>query len=490
MISLNRPPVNGLSVDLRRAVLNNVDRAMKENMKAIVLAGEGSMFSGGADIKEIARGAYFKSPTLTELTDVLDSCNIPVISGIHGYALGGAMEIGLASHYRVATKTAKIGFPEVNLGLLSGSGGTQRLTRLLGAKHALDLLTTGKLIGAMEAAKLGIVDNVLSHGASFHDELADFALSDRVQNTPLSERRLSMRMVPGTTTDEGGVLVVDKEHWANILEVTTANARGQIAPLAILKCVQAAMATQTQGFEVGQSVEEQLLQVLMKGPQATALQYLFLSEKKCSTVPKDSDLRTQHVPLPDGKDKKTVAITEVKSVGVVGGGTMGAGIVMSCIGAGIPVVLVETSTELAAAALLRIERIYQSSSAYRTGRMSKADLKERLNLITVTRFFERLADVDLVIEAVPESLKLKQEVFAQLDKMCKSSAILATNTSYLDIDQIGSVTSRPHNVVGTRKWLVNMMLLFERTHCCNALIKPYMWAFVLWLNCVLVYYVA
>jgi 3-hydroxyacyl-CoA dehydrogenase len=306
----------------------------------------------------------------------------------------------------------------------------------------------------MEAEKLGIFDLLLESGAvldhdAFHDQLAMFALSDHVQSTPLSGRQLSARAVPGTTTDAGGVLVVDKEQWAHIHEVTTTNARGHIAPLAILKCVQAAVAAPS--FRDGVSMEEQVLQVLMKGPQAKALQYLFLSEKRCSNVPKDADLRSQHVTLPEQAEGKFVAVDEVKTAGVVGGGTMGTGIAMSIINAGIPVVLVETSMELATAALLRIERVYKASSAYTTGRMSKAELQSRLDLVTVSSDFGRLADADLVIEAVYENLKLKQDVFAQLDKVCKPSAILATNTSYLDVDQIAGVTSRPHNVVGTRE---------------------------------------
>jgi len=323
-------------------------------------------------------------------------------------------------------------------------------------KRALELLTTGKLIGAIEAGKLGIFDLVLENTpgkefchTSFHEQLADFALSDRVLHTPLSERQLSTRIVPGTVTDEGGTLLFDKEQWARLLEVTTAQARGHIAPLAVLQCVQTAVTSLN--FKAGQSIEEQVLQALMKGPQATALQYLFLSEKKCSVVPKDADLRSQHEALPEASDEKFVATEQVNTIGVVGGGTMGAGIVMSCVNANIPVVLVETSMELATAALLRIERTYQTSSAYKTGRLSKIELQRRMELITPSGDFKRLSGVDLVIEAVFENMKLKQDIFAQLDKVCKPSAILATNTSYLDVDEIGSVTARPHNVLGTRK---------------------------------------
>ncbi|HSF15641.1 MAG TPA: 3-hydroxyacyl-CoA dehydrogenase NAD-binding domain-containing protein [Vicinamibacteria bacterium] len=411
VLILNNPPVNGLSVAVRGALFRELGDALDDDdVEAIVLAGDGKMFSAGADIREFGVKPPAGSINLPELIDAIERSYKPVVAAIHGVAAGGGLELALGCHERVAAADARVGLPEVTLGIIPGAGGTQRLPRLIGVGPALDVILSGKLLPAPEAEKLGILDGV-------------------VESAPIAAALTRARQLVGQSLRRASRLtaIADDSLFERTRESIARKARGLEAPLAAIEAVRAAIELRERGFEK----ERELFLGLVDSDQSRAQRHLFFAEREAHKVPGVS------------KDTRT---RRIESVGVVGCGTMGSGITVCFADAGIPVVVVEDDTDTLERGLEKIRGIYASSVA--KGRSSQADMDIRLGRIRGTTDFEDLAQADLVIEAVFEDMTVKKEVFGRLDRVCKRDAILATNTSSLDVNEIASSTSRPERVVG------------------------------------------
>jgi len=413
VISVNNPPVNALSQAVRQGLLDAMKEAESDASGALVIVCDGRTFIAGADISEF--GKPLKSPWLPELLDTIEASSKPVVAAIHGTALGGGFETALAAHYRCANRSAKVGFPEVKLGLLPGAGGTQRTPRLAGVRASLDLITSGAPIAVADAQKIGLIDKIidgdLREGAIAWAEelLADGAPIRRSSEQPVAEFDTS----------------IFGEYRASLAK----KARGQIAPGHIVSAVEAAT---SMPFEEGMKVERELFMKCMSSPQSAGMRHIFFAERQASKI--------------DGLAKDT-ALRAVESVGIIGGGTMGGGIAMSFANAGIPVTLIEISDEALQRGLSIIDRNYGGS--VRRGKLSEEKAAACRALISGSTDYAALADVDMVIEAVFEDPDLKKKIFTQLDAVCKPGAILATNTSYQDVDAIAAATNRPGDVVGT-----------------------------------------
>ncbi len=413
VITVNNPPVNALSHAVRRGLLDAISKAQGDASEAVVIFCEGSTFIAGADITEF--GKPFQEPGLPGLLDTIEASSKPVVAAIHGTALGGGFETALAAHYRCAVPSAKIGLPEVNLGLLPGAGGTQRTPRLAGVKASLDLITSGAPITAAEAAAIGLIDKVVD--GDLRDGTLTWAKDLVKSGAPI--RRSSELSVP--------------EYDASIFDDYRAalakRARGQIAPALIVSAVEAA-ATMT--FEEGLRVERNAFMECMNSPQSAGMRHIFFAERQASKI--------------DGLTKDT-PVRPVDSVGVIGGGTMGGGIAMSFANAGIRVTMIEISDEALQRGLGIVEKNYAGS--VKRGKLSEKDAAACRGLISGSTDYAALANVDMVVEAVFEDPELKKTIFAKLDAVCKPGAILATNTSYQDVDAIAAATKRPQDVVGT-----------------------------------------
>ncbi len=421
-IVIQNPPVNALGASIRQGIARAFDQLeADESVKAIVIRGGGKMFSGGADITEF--GKPFAAPELPELVDRIEASEKPVIAAIHGMALGGGLELALAAHYRIATPTAKLGLPEVNIGLLPGAGGTQRLPRLVGADAALDMIVSGAPIGAAKAAEAGLIDRIAD------GDLASEAIAyARTLNAP---RRTGERAVS-----------VDAD---TIERFCAANAR-KIAQMDAPKaCIEAVKAAGALPLADGLIREQALFQELLAGDQSKALRHVFFAERaaaKIDGLPQDISLRT------------------VAKVGVIGAGTMGGGISMNFLSAGIPVTIVETAQDALDRGVGVIRKNYEATAA--KGRISPAQVEQAMALLTPTLDFAALADCDLVIEAVYENMDVKKALFTKLDGVARPGAILASNTSYLSIDEIAAATKRPRDVLGLHFFSpANVMKLVE-----------------------------
>jgi 3-hydroxyacyl-CoA dehydrogenase len=437
IVRLLNPPVNMLSHAVRSAVVASLAQAQHDKVKAVVLLGDGSTFPAGADIGEFATGKWREYPDINDLAKELEASPLPVVAAIHGHALGGGLETALACHFRVALPSAKLGLPEVGLGILPGAGGTQRLPRVVGVEKAIELITSGRHVSAAEAASLGLVDKVVA-GKSV-EELVDGAVAFALEQASagalpvLSHRRVAPPAGGPATYDAA------KKELAKTM-------RNLKAPQAIVDAVRSAAEAPT--FEAGLKEEGRLFEGLMAGPQAKALQYMFFAERDCSKVP--------------GVDAKQAR--DVKSVGVIGGGTMGRGIAMCFLNKGVPVLLCETSEAALAAGVEGVRETYKKSSAFRSGKMSEADLAKTMKLLSgsADASLGALKDSDAVIEAVFENLQLKKDIFARLGKVCKKDALLCSNTSYLDVDVIGAASGRPESFLGTHFFSpANVMPLLE-----------------------------
>ncbi|KAI1898314.1 hypothetical protein AGOR_G00071050 [Albula goreensis] len=414
LITLKNPPVNALSAAVRQGITDSVGRALSDpEVEAVVLCGEDGKFCGGADIKEFARP--MTGPGLVPMIDAIEAGEKPVVAAIEGVALGGGLELALACHYRIAHYKARLGLPEVTLGLIPAAGGTQRLPRLIGVPAALDLITTGRHVSAHEALKLGIVDRVTDRNTL---ELAvEFAKS--VSGQPLAPRRLSTRQ-PSCPTDldsflEGAMLRVRQR------------ARGAIAPVA---CVQAVRAAATLPFSQGMEQEKELMASLFTSAQARAMQYCFFSQR---TVGRWS--------MPSGARWDNSKAQPIHKAAVIGLGTMGRGIAVSLVQAGIPVVAVEMETKQLEVAKHAVTSILEREA-------QKRGKEPKLGLIHFSIDLQDLREVDLVIEAVFEDMALKKQVFRELSSVCRPNAFLCTNTSSLDVNQLAAATRMPELVVG------------------------------------------
>ena len=428
VITINNPPVNALSQKVREGVMSAITNAQTDNSKAIVLICEGRTFVAGADIKEFGKPPM--APSLPEVNEAIESSAKPVIAALHGTALGGGFELALSCHYRCALNTAAVGLPEVNLGILPGAGGTQRLPRLVGVETALDVITSGKRVAAPKALELGMIDRVVEE--SLQDSALAYAQSLLEEGAPL--RRVRDLEVPAAESD------------ADVFEVWRKNMakrrRGQVAPQKIVDCVEAAV---SKPFEDGLQFERASFVECVGSDQAAAMRHMFFAERKAAVV---EDLNENAKAKP------------INRVGIIGAGTMGGGIAMTFANAGIPVTLLELNQEALDRGLAMISKNYGITVS--KGKMSQEAADKRQALITGSTSYDSLADVDLVIEAVFESMDVKRQVFGELDRVCKPGAILASNTSYLDVNEIAACTSRPQDVVGLHFFSpANVMRLLE-----------------------------
>ena len=432
ILTIDSPPVNALGIAVRKG-LDHGFRTLgaDESVKAIVLICGGRTFFAGADISEFGRPPEL--PELGSVLDIIENCSKPVVAAIHGTALGGGLELALVCHYRIAVPSAKVGLPEVNLGLLPGAGGTQRLPRIVGVEAALDLIVSGRPFKAKEAAQLGVVDTLAEEGKLREDAVA-FA------------RKI---------VDEGAALVRVRDRQDKVeayrgkpeifAEFRKKNARafkGFKAPEAIVKAIEAAVDLP---FDEGMKREWALFQELEPSTESLAQRYAFFGERGTARVP-DVPSSTPTIPI--------------AKVGVIGAGTMGGGITMNFLNAGIPVTLVEMNQAALDRGTGVIRKNYENTA--KKGRMTEAQVEERMALITPALGLEALGDVDLVIEAVFEEMGVKKDIFGKLDGIVKQGAILASNTSFLDLDEIASATARPEWVVGLHFFSpANVMRLLE-----------------------------
>ena len=432
VLTLNSPPVNALSAPVRDGIWHGVHKAMDDpSVKALVLICEGRTFIAGADITEFGKPPQGKS--LFEAMDAMESAAKPVIAAIHGTALGGGLETALCAHYRIAVPSAKVGLPQVNLGLLPGAGGTQRLPRIVGAQKALEMVTTGQHVPAKAAHAMGLIDELAPEGDLRNAAIA-FAKKIIGENRPLVRVR-----------DNNTKIEQDRAHPEIFSEFRKANARkfrGFMAPEHNIRCIEAAV---NLPFEEGLKVERKLFMELMTGSQSAAQRYVFFAERQVWKVPDISD---------------DIPLIPVNKVGVIGAGTMGGGIAMNFLNAGIPVTIVEAKSEALERGLGVIRKNYETTA--KRGRLTLDQVEQRMGLLTGSLDYADFADCDLVIEAVFENMEVKKEVFKKLDAIVKQGAILATNTSYLNVDEIAAVTARPESVVGLHFFSpANVMRLLE-----------------------------
>ncbi|CAN5440427.1 3-hydroxyacyl-CoA dehydrogenase NAD-binding domain-containing protein [soil metagenome] len=431
IVTIDSPPVNALSAAVRKGIVDGVKSAQADaSVKAIVIACAGRTFIAGADITEFGKPP--QSPSLHEVIEVIENSSKPVIAAIHGTALGGGLELALGCHFRVATKDAKLGLPEVKLGLLPGAGGTQRLPRAVGPEMAVKMIVGGDPIGAAEALKNGLIEEVVDGAPAVGGEA--FARKVLAEKRPLRKLR-----------DDDSKLAAakaDKTIFTNAAAAANKRSRGLEAPLAATEAVSHSL---DQTFDQALTSERELFLKLMNGDQSKAQRYAFFSEREAAKV----------AGVPDGTKPR-----KVEQVAIIGAGTMGGGIAMSFANAGIPVTLIETGDEQLKRGLGIMQKNYEATAA-RGGIPADAPAK-RMGLIKGVVGLENVKDADLIIEAVFETMAIKKEVFGKLDQHAKPGAVLATNTSYLDIDAIAAMTKRPQDVLGMHFFSpANVMKLCE-----------------------------
>ena len=412
VISVANPPVNALSHAVRQGIHGALAAAQQDASKAVLVICEGRTFIAGADITEFGKPP--REPHLPDLCNTIEASSKPVVAAIHGTALGGGLEVALSCHYRCAVPAAKVGLPEVKLGLLPGAGGTQRLPRLIGATPALDMMTSGNPVDAARAASLGLIDQLVD------GDLRTAALAWC--------RELAAKEAPRRKTSELTADSVAEGVLEQYRSTIAKRARGQVAPQKIVDCVEASL---TRPFAEGLQIEREKFIECMQSPQSAALRHMFFAEREAAKIQglsKDSPQR------------------DVNKVGIIGGGTMGSGIAMNFANAGMQVVLLEINDEALARGLAIIDRNYKGG--VKRGKLSEDQALACRGRIAGATDYQSLSDADLVIEAVFENLDLKKEVFAKLDATCRQGAILATNTSYQDVDSIAAATKRPRDVIG------------------------------------------
>ena len=430
VLSIANPPVNALSLPVRAGLMEGLTRAAADDaVAAIVLTGSEGTFSSGADINEIASGAALTAPTLRDLQSQMEALGKPLVAAIEGIAFGGGFEMALTCHWRVAGRNARVGLPEVKLGLLPGAGGTQRVTRLAGPAAALEAITSGAPLAAARALELQLVDAVA-------DDALGAALTE-ARRAAREHRPLRITSDIAEHLHEG-----TPELFAEFRRRLGSKARGQLAPFRIVDSIEAAC---TRPKEEAFRLERQYFLECRDSPQRKALTHVFFAEREARRIP---GLSSDAEPLP------------IRTAAVVGAGTMGGGIAMNFANAGIPVALLEVSAEALARGLAVIRKNYDTSVA--RGSLSQARADETFARIQGVGDYAALGNADIVIEAVFEDLNVKREVFARLDRVTAARAILATNTSTLDIDAIAASTTRPAQVVGTHFFSpANVMKLLE-----------------------------
>lgn len=431
LVSVNNPPVNALGAAVRQGLMAAMEQAdASAAVKAVVIVGQGKAFIAGADIREFGKPPV--QPFLPDVCNRIEACSKPVVAVIHGAALGGGLEIAMSAHYRLALPGAKLGLPEVSLGLVPGAGGTQRAPRLMGVKAATELMLSGQQIGAKAGLAAGLVDK-LDDGADPVAAGLAYARELLAQGAPLRP----VSATPGRLADKAAA-----QAELDVLRADTAKkSRGLFSPLKIIDCVQAALDLP---FAEGLKFERAQFLACIDSPQRAGLIHAFFAERETAKIP----------------EARAAQPRAFSKIAIIGGGTMGAGITVSALDAGLVVTMIERDAESIARGQANVEKVYNGLIA--KGRMSEEAKAAIMARYTPSTRYDDIADVDLVIEAVFEDLEVKKAVFKELDRVCKSGAVLATNTSYLDIDAIAAVTSRPQDVIGLHFFSpANIMKLLE-----------------------------
>ncbi len=429
VITMNNPPVNGLGHATRSGIFDGVKKALADPaVKAIVITGAGRAFSGGADIKEFNTPKTFAEPNLLAVIEAIESADKPVVAAIHSVAMGGGLELALGCHYRVAAPGAQIALPEVKLGLLPGAGGTQRLPRVIGVETALTMIVTGNPVPSEKLAETKLFDRMIE-GDLMTGALA-FAEEIAAKRPLLKVRDIKIE-------------VTDHEAFFKTARATVgAAAKHFPAPLKCVDCVEAAV---TLPFEEGMKVERDAFLMLIQTTESKALRHYFFSERAAAKIPD----------VPEDTPKRPI-----KTAAVVGAGTMGGGIAMNFANAGIPVSVLEVNQEMLDKGLATVRKNYENS--LKKGRLTQEKFDQRVGHILGTLSYDRIKDADIVIEAVFEDISIKEKVFRKLDEVMKPGAILATNTSTLDVNKIAGFTRRPQDVIGTHFFSpANVMRLLE-----------------------------
>src|SRR3954471_16343519 len=428
IILSNNPPVNALSTPVRQGLVDaTAQPEADDSVKAVVIACEGQTFFAGADISEFGKPPQM--PWLPAVVDTIENCSKPVVAAIHGTALGGGLEVALGCHYRVADPGAKLGTPEVKLGLLPGAGGTQRLPRVAGVKKALEMCATGNPMGAREGFECGLIDRLIEgelipHAVAYAEEVRD------------------IRPLPKSSERQDRISDTDPSIFDAFRKENAKKFRGFEAPF---KNIEAVKVATEKPYGEGVIEERKLFMELMGGEQSAAQRYFFFAERKAAKI--------------DGLPENTEP-RPIHKVGVIGAGTMGGGISMNFLSAGIPVTIIEMGHEALDRGTGLMRKNYEASAA--KGKLTEEQVSKAMGLLTPTLDFSALADCDLIIEAVYENMDVKKEVFGRLDKIAKPGAILASNTSYLDIDEIAASISRPADVLGMHFFSpANIMKLLE-----------------------------
>ena len=431
VITMNSPPVNGMGYDLRVAVMEGLKKAEADTtVKAIVLIGSAKAFSGGADIREFNTPKAWQSPNLRELNEAQDNLKKPLVGAIGGFALGGGLEIALGCHYRVAASKAQLGLPEVKLGLLPGSGGTQRLPRVIPVAEAVRMMTTGLPIPSEKAKEYGLVDEVAS------GDLLEAALA--FARKLVAEGKGPRRIRDMKAKLEGDAKAFFEQARAQIAK----DSKGYPAPLEILACIEAAVMLP---FDAGLKEETERFKRLEDSTESKAMRHMFFAERQTTKIP--------DVP-------ENLPLREIRQAAVIGAGTMGGGIAMALVNVGIPVTMIEVRQEALDRGLETIRKNYAMTVS--RGRLNQDEMDKRMSLITASVGLEAAKSADIVIEAVFERMDVKEDVFRKLDAIAKLGAILATNTSMLDVNKIAGFTTRPQDVIGTHFFSpANVMRLLE-----------------------------
>jgi 3-hydroxyacyl-CoA dehydrogenase len=429
VITLTNPPVNGLGHSTRAGIVDGMKKALADDaVKAIVITGAGKAFSGGADIREFNKPEAFAEPTLHTVIRVVENSEKPVVAAIHSVAMGGGLELALGCNYRVATAGAQIALPEVKLGILPGAGGTQRLPRVLGLEMALNMIVSGTAVPSEKLAKTKLFDQMIE------GDLMEGAIA-------FANRIADVRPLPKVRD-----IRIDYPNYEGFLQFSRNTVKAMAGPYpAPLKCVEAVAAAVTQKFDEGIKTERELFLELVQTPESKALRHAFFAERAASKIP--------DVPA----DTPT---REIRSAAVIGAGTMGGGIAMNFANAGIPVKILETKQEALDRGLATIRKNYENTM--KKGKLTQEKFDQRVGLISSTLNYEDIAQADIVVEAVFEEMGVKETVFKRLDEVMKQGAILASNTSTLNVDKIASFTKRPQDVIGLHFFSpANVMRLLE-----------------------------
>ena len=438
VITLNNPPVNGLGFATRKGITDGLALAEADgSVKAIVITGAGKAFSGGADIKEFGTDRASQEPNLLSVINAMEQCSKPIVAAIHSVVMGGGLELALGAHYRIATPGTSVALPEVKLGLLPGAGGTQRLPRVLGVETALNMIVSGEpVMSELLASQPGqkLFDKMAASPEALLDEALAFArevAQRHAGGTPLP----LVRNLPCKHPEA-------EAYFQFARNMVKGMAKNYPAPL---KCVDAVEAATKRKFADGMAYERELFTALMFTPESGALRHLFMAERAASKIP--------DVPAETPK-------RDIQQVGVIGAGTMGGGIAMNFLNAGIPVLMLEMKQEALDRGLATIRKNYEAQ--VKKGKLKQDKYEQRMALLTTTLDYADLKDADLIIEAVFEELGVKEQVFKKLDEVAKQGAILASNTSTLDVDKIAAFTRRPQDVVGMHFFSpANVMKLLE-----------------------------